>query len=414
MSVRLMSRSVVFIAAMLALTSPAFAVNGTPSWFESRVGTVPGGYYASSPSMAFDHYGTPFVSWSRVFNGAGTNIVHRSQFTGLGLWTTSDVATGSEIGLVTSLAFDRAERPTIAWINNGGVVSASFNGGAPQSFGTNATTTTPSLDISYDLAGNLRGAYARTTPGNFFDISYAGATFNTTDMTTLPGVATVIDAAMIADGRGLRQVAARANLSGGGQGVVLASEPSIPGPWATAPLVTADNIYGVDIAMDPTDGRAALAYTTFNSGTNTSKLFYAKFNGFQLQTTEILSNTNFIYEDLSLAFDLSDGRPAIAYERRNSSSGAQELHFSYLNASSMWQNSLVDAMISMDAPGGRPRRPSLAFDDYGTSWPAIAYIDSDGGLNVAFDPPVPEPQALFMLSLATLVIRRRVTASQAQ
>ena len=412
MSVRFRSRWIVCTLAVHALATSALAVNGTPSWFESRVGTVPGGYFASSPSLAFDHYGTPSVSWSRVFNGSGTNTVHRSQFTGLGLWSTLDVATGTDIGLVTSLAFDRAERPTIAWINNGGAVAASFNGASPQSFGINATTTTPSLDISYDLAGNLRGAYGRTTPGNFFDISHTGATFNTADMTTLPGVTSVIDAALIADGRGLRQVAARAHLSGGGQGVVIASEPSIAGPWATAQLVTADNIFGVDIAMDPTDGRAALAYTTFNSTTSTSKLFYAKFNGFQLQTTEIFSTTAHRYEDVSLAFDLGDGRPAIAYERRVNASSAQELHFAYLNAGAMWQNSLVDAMISMDAPGGRPRRPSLAFDDYGTSWPAIAYIDTDGGLNVAFDPPVPEPQALALLAVVACFIRRRFRTIQ--
>lgn len=399
--------SIIAMASAAFIATPVLAVNGTPSWFESRVGTAAGGYIVSSPSLAFDHYGTPSVAWSQVFNGSGTNTVHRSQLTGLGLWTTQNVATGTDIGLITSLAFDRAERPTVAWINNGGTLAASFNGGTAQSFGVNAATTTPSLDISYDLAGNLRGAYGRTTPGNFFDISYTGGSFSTADMTTIPGIASIIDTSMATDDRGLRQIAARANLTGGGQAIVIASEPSTSGPWASGQLATADFVLGVDVAMDPTDGRTALAYTTFNSATSTSKLFYAKFNGFSIQTTEILSNVNFKYEDVSLAFDQTDGRPAIAYERRVIATSAQELHFTYLNASSMWQDSLVDAMISMDAPGGRLRRPSLAFDDYGTSWPAISYVDSDGGLNVAFDPPVPEPQTILMLGIALIASRRR-------
>lgn len=397
------------IFSISALPEQSLAVSGTPTWFESRVGTAPPGSFVSSPSLAFDHYGTPSVSWSQVTDGSGNNIVRHSQFSGLGLWTSRDVASGIDIGLVTSIAFDRSERPTIAWINNSGNLAASFNGGAAQAFGANAALATPALSISYDLAGNLRGAYARTTPGNFFDISYTGGSFSTLDMTTIPGVSSIIDAAMIADGRGLRQLAARANLSAGGQAIMLASEPSIPGPWASGQLIAADNVFGVDIKMDPTDGHPALAYTTFDNTSQTSRLFYTKFKSFGPQTTEIFSSTSQRFEDVSLSFDLSDGQPAIAYERRTNISGAQELHFAYRTPALSWQTSLVDAMVTLDAPGGRPRRPSLAFDDYGTSWPAIAYIDADGGLNVAFDPPAPEPQAIVLLALAAHFRPRRRT-----
>lgn len=404
--------AILFLITFLisALPGRSLAVSGTPTWFESRVGTAPVGSFVSSPSLAFDHYGTPSVSWSQVADGSGTNIVRHSQFAGLGLWTSRDVASGTDIALVTSLAFDRAERPTIAWINNSGNLAASFNGGAAQAFGANAAMATPALSISYDLAGNLRGAYARTTPGNFFDISHTGGAFSTLDMTTIPGVSSIVDAAIIPDGRGLRQLAARANLSGGGQAIMIASEPSIPGPWASGQLIAADSVFGVDIKMDPTDGRAALVYTTFDNTSQTSKLLYTKFNSFGPQTTEIFSSTSQRFEDVSLSFDLSDGQPAIAYERRVNMSGAQELHFAYRTPALSWQTSLVDAMVALDAPGGRPRRPSLSFDDYGTSWPAIAYIDADGGLNVAFDPPAPEPQTILLLALAASFLpRRRIT-----
>jgi hypothetical protein len=320
------------------------------------------------------------------------------------------VASGINIGLVTSIAFDRAERPTIAWINNEGNLAASFNGGPAQVFGVTAATATPALSISYDLAGNLRGAYAKNTPGNFFDISHTGGSFSTQDMTTISGVSSIIDAAMITDGRGLRQIAARANLPAGGQAIMIASEPSLPAAWASGQLIAADNVYGVDNKMDPSDGHAALVYTTFDNASQASKLFYTKFTGFGSVTTEIFSSTSQRFEDVSLSFDLSDGQPAIAYERRVNMSGAQELHFAYRTPALSWQTSLVDAMVSLDAPGGRPRRPSLSFDDYGTSWPAIAYVDSDGGLNVAFDPPAPEPQAILLLTLAALFLPRRRSA----
>ena len=128
-----------------------------------------------------------------------------------------------------------------------------------------------------------------------------------------------------------------------------------------------------------------------------------------IATTEILSFNTFRYQDVSLEFDRSDGRPAIAFERRVNSTSAQELWYAYLNASSVWQTSLIDSTISLDAPDGNmPRGPSLAFDDYGTSWPAVAYVDSNGALNVAFDPPAPEPSCLAAGTLvAVLSIRRR-------
>ena len=83
--------------------------------------------------------------------------------------------------------------------------------------------------------------------------------------------------------------------------------------------------------------------------------------------------------------------------------------FAYLDGAQQWQTSLVDDSIAPDAPDGMPRAPSLAYDDYGTSWPAIAYADADGSLTVAFDPPVPEPgvMGLAFVGLALIARRRR-------
>lgn len=383
------------------------AVNGTPQWFPSDVGSPASQSYVSTPTLAFDHYGTPSVSWSSVSQINSTNFVYHSRLTGLGLWNTSTLASGVGQGLRTAVTFDRAERPTLGWVNNDGTVMASFDGGAAQNAGTGASFNNPLLSMSHDLAGNFRGFYSQAAAGNFFSLSFSSGTFSSASMTTFSGVTQVYDGAMVTDGRGLRQLATRVELSGGNHAVMVASEvPGGPG-WLAGSLAAANEVKGVDIALDPADGHVALAYTTRDAG-GTSRLFYSKFTGSMMQTTTISTSSSFRFEDVSLAFDLSDGRPAIAYERKNIGTGDEELFFGYRDANSIWQHSLVDGSILMEASGNKPRRPSLAFDDYGTSWPAIAYVDGDGSLNVAFDPPVPEPaMAALCAPLACLIARRR-------
>jgi hypothetical protein len=398
-------RNVAALAAYLALSAPVLAINGTPTWFQSEVGLPLVSSYVSTPTLAFDHYGSAAVSWSSVSQVGGTHSVRYSQFLGFGQWHTRELASSVGAGMRTSLSFDRSERPSVAWVNTNGSVQASFNLGAPQELtATGAHFNNPVVSLSHDLAGTLRGMYARETAGNLFEIGYTTGSFTNANMTTLSGVTSIVDAAMLADDRGLRQVAARVNLTAGDQGLVLASEPFGGGTWPAVTHIVADNVTGVDLAMDPTDGRMAVAYTTRDDTSGISKLYYSKFNGFSMQTTELASSAAFRYEDVSLAFDFSDGLPALAYERKNIGSGAEELMFAYRD-NVMWQlpAAAVDGTISMEAPGNKARGPSLAFDDFGTSWPAIAYADSDGSLNVAFDPPVPEPGTLLMfLAMITM------------
>lgn len=394
------------ILVSLLLGRSALGTGGTPSWSLSLVSGVDPGTYATSPTLAFDHYGTPSVSWSQVWSLSGMNSVRHSQLLGTGLWSHREVASGQGVGLMTSLSFDRAERPTIAWLDEDGSVSAEFNGGGAQQVAiSGAGVVHPVLSLSHDLAGDLRGMYGEATPGGFSDIGYSGGVFSSGPLTTLSGLDAVLGAGLVTDHQGLRHIAARAELGGGGEAVVIASEPPGGGSWPAGQFVIADAIKGVDIAIDPTDGNIALAYTTLDAGTNTSSLYYAKFNGVLFDTTLVASSIFDVFEDASLAFDFSDGRPAIAYEQRLAS--AEHLMFAYLDGAQQWQTSLVDDSIAMDAPDGMPRAPSLAYDDYGTSWPAIAYADADGSLTVAFDPPVPEPGALGLAFVGLAIIARR-------
>jgi len=397
------------LAAFLSSGTSVLGIDGTPTWSLSQVSEAVADYEVSTPVLAFDHYGTASVSWSSVSQMAQSNTAYHSQFLELGLWTHREVASGNDVGLRTALSFDRAERPTIAWLNGSGAISADFNGGAPQEFVTGANTTNPVLSLSHDLAGNLRGMFGGATPGEFFSIDYSGGVFSSEQLATIGGLDAVADAALTTDYRGLRQIVARAELTVG-EAVVIASEPPGGGDWPSAQFATADAVGGVDIAVDPTDGRMALAYTT--SEGETSELHYSKFNGISWETTSLASSpaTSYVFEDVSLAFDRDDGLPAIAYERRGFTPSEEELLFAYLDASEEWQTGLaVDGSISMNSSDGKPRGPSLAFDDYGTSWPAISYVDDDGSLMVAFDPPVPEPGVMGLLcaGIGALVGRRR-------
>lgn len=400
-------RNISVFITLFALGLPsAEAVDGTPVWYDSVVAAPVSLTTVSSPSLAFDHLGMPSLSWSRLSLAGGSNSVMRSERSGLGLWSHRLVASGQGTGIATSLSFDRSERPIVGWMNETSEVFADFNNGQSVNMaGASANATAGALSLSHDLAGNLRGLYAESTAGSLRGISFNGTTFASAPLATLSGVDEIMDAQLTTDHAGLRHVVARADLDGGGQGVIIASEPTFPTSWPSATLVTADQISGVATATNPVTGHVALAYTSHNDGSNTSKLVFAEFDGIALQTTEVLSSTTSEFFDISLAYDLTDGRPAIAFEE--SAGGNDRLSLAYLNGSSQWLTSLIDDSISFDSPSGS-LKPSLAFDDYGTSYPAVAYVDADGALTVAFDPPAtPEPATALLVIVATSCLRRR-------
>lgn len=391
---------------VLALSSRAHATSGTPTWTLSAVSALDANTAASSPDLAFDHYGSASLSWTATSTMGGANFVRHSQFTPLGFWSHREIASGPGVGLRTAITFDRAERPTLAWVNDNGAVFGQFNYGANQSIaGTGANIARPVVALTTDLTGSLRGMFNNAAVGSTSSIGYTNPNFNSSAMMSLAGVSLVLDSQMVVDDRGLRHVASRAALSAGGQGVVLASE-SPGGLWSSTTFTTADFVDGIDIGVDPSDGRLAIAYTTY-TGT-TSRLQYTKFNGGTLATTTIQTSNSNRFEDISLAFDASDTRPAIAYEMRTPST--QELWYTFLNPALSWQSAAVDTSIVMDSPIGLPRAPSLAFDDYGTSWPAIAYVNQgvpNEVLTVAFDPPAPEPATAGLLVVFMLAARPR-------
>ncbi len=394
------------VVIIVSLTRQGHAINGTPVWNFTPVAAPQSGMSITAPALAFDHYGVPAIAWTQTHSFDGTSILTRSRATGLGGWQHLTVDSGVNAAFAASMSFDRAERPTVAWVG-GTTVKTQFNDITLQTVAGNPGNSRYAIQVYHDLTGTLKGVYTGAATGSLFALSGANGNHTSTSIGVIPNAATIKDVAMTTDYAGRRHLIARARMNSNLDAVVVATEPFSGSAWTMNTLTTVDIVGGVSIATDPTDGRIALAYTTYDG--TTSKLFYAKSNGFSLATTEVQTSTSAVFEDIDLKFDLSDGRPAIAFERQVASPFAQQLWFAYMNPSSVWQSGVVDSTIQMNHPTGLNRKPSLAFDDFGTSWPAIAYVDSDGSLQVAVDPPgaAPEPATVAMLALGSMLIRRR-------
>jgi hypothetical protein len=163
-------------------------------------------------------------------------------------------------------------------------------------------------------------------------------------------------------------------------------EPGIG--WVTT-TVNATGSYP-SIAIDPDSGFPAIAF--YNGDLN-----YGSWDGDSWNLTIV--DAPGLVGVPSLAFDPADGNPAIAYT--DSTNGDLKLAW---HDGSTWRVQIVDAV------GDVGDNPSLAFNDYGNGFPAIAYVDGTFGNAVPLyfieDPPapaVPEPASLLLLAWATLI-----------
>jgi len=402
-----MKRLLVLTMLVIGLaTNSARAIDGTPVWFPSVVATAQPLKNISSPTLAFDHYGGAAVSWSRIESFGQTNTVHFSEQSPLGLWNHRNVATGSGNGTSTSLSFDRAENPTVGWLDNDGDIRVDINrGSTTQLISNNALGEDGAMVLMHDLAGQLQGAYADVSGQSVYGINAAAPTITSHHLFDLANIDTIRDLDMTVDHTGRRHAIATARLPDQSEAVFIASEPSFGGAWATALLDSGDQIGGASIAVNPQDGSLAIAYSKVDGG-GLASLVYQDFSGPSPVTTNILSAADREFGDIDLEFDPSDGRPSIALEE-SISGGNDQLLFAYNTGGTSWATSLVDDSILLDTPDGE-LRPSLAYDDFGSTYPAIAFVDDDGALIVSFDPPIPEPATVLLMMIATgMVVHRR-------
>ncbi len=396
------------VIAMLAIgfiTSSVRAIDGTPVWFPSVVTNALPMRTISTPTLAFDHYGGAAVSWSRIDSLSQNNTVHYSEQSPLGLWSHRTVSTGSAIGTATSVSFDRAERPSVGWLSLSGNFNIDINHGATtQLISSNAMGDEGLLVFNHDLAGQLQGAYAGANERSVYGINTSTQTITSNLLFDLANVDKIQDLDITIDHAGRRHAIVTARLLDFSEAVFVASEPSFGGAWATAMLDSGDAFGGASIAVNPQDGSLAVAYSKVDDN-GLASLVYQDFSGPAPVMTDILSGNDREFGDIDLEFDPGDGRPSIALEE-SISGGNDQLLFAYNTGGTSWATSLVDDSIMIDTSNGEAR-PSLAYDDFGSTYPAIAYIDDDGALIVSFDPPIPEPATAMMLVMAAGISMRR-------
>ncbi len=128
------------------------------------------------------------------------------------------------------------------------------------------------------------------------------------------------------------------------------------------------------LAIVPGTGFPAMAYTD----TADNNLVYGEWDGDQWVFTNVDTAPSTGWYP-SLAFDPADGNPAIAYQDQ----GNGNLMLAW-NDGVQWNLQVVVAGAA-ELPTGYT--PSLAFNEFGNGFPAIAYFGLDSGLYYIEDPP---------------------------
>jgi hypothetical protein len=407
-----------FLASLCVLTGPccgaSFALSSAPVWKPSvnlLFGAASYDNQQGDRFLAFDHYGVPSVV-SATDQGA---VNFSRQLDGIN-WLNRSLS--SVNAKHASIAFDRHELPAIAFGDDEGLKYTYFSP-ATLDFETNliddASVTGRSWSagtgIAFDIYGRPAVAAAIGT-GTSTDLYYVSDSNQDGVLSAADGVEFVSPAPehfpSLAFDRQNRPIVANRYLGGPTSGdldiwmkdpflgwqlrIISNAEPGSP-----------DAVTG-SMAIDPTDGLPAAAWT--NRTVTSSQLWYGKWNPLEnaWDTTLVASNPTNQLGSESLAFDPADGRPAISY-----GDNAGKVNFAWFNGAN-WVTQVADTTGTSFAP-----RTSLAFNEYGHGFPAIAYItnsgDGTGNLEFVVDPPstVPEPAAIVLVlaSMCSLAPARR-------
>jgi hypothetical protein len=369
--------------------APAAAITGTPSWKpRETVAEFPAyeSYNGSDRALSYDHHGNPGTVY---LDGTTSALSYARRVPGVG-WVTAEVD-ASSFAAGPSLAYDRYERPTIAYTNSSGVRFARFDGASWQlqtavasggSFPSLANDILGRPAIAYTNSGDFSLKYIRDTDGDF---SFTDETPITANSQSFAGGIP----SLVFDPLNRPMVAAWDVMTDELKFSV--EEPGIG--WVTAVIDTVASPPGFapSLAIDPDTGYPAIAY-----GGGTTGLRFAAWNGDAWDLTTIDSTLD--YGSLvSLAFDPADGHPAISYASLESLA----LRIAWHNGST-WQTQTVDGTNGFN-------QSSLAFNDFGNGFPSIVYVNPFGTYFIE-DPPlaVPEPAtAVLMLAGLAAVYRRR-------
>ena len=383
-----MSRKQVLIEFTAALVVLSFSRVGwtigttQPNWkpFETVTDTLASqiNHAGSDRTLAYDHHGNPGIAF---YDDVNEVLRYARRVPGVG-WVHSEVDGTGDVGKYPSLAYDRYERPAISYFDetNDNLKYAHFNGTAWQveTMADSADRVGQYTSLEFDLLGRPAVAYRDITNTSLKYISDTDGDLSLADETPITIVNDFNEglyASLVFDPLNRPMITHHASSPDFDlRFSVLESGLG----WVTTTVdSTGDTGRHPSIAIDPDSGYPAIAYQLNGA----DDLRYAAWDGDSWDLTTVDSSGD-VGSSPSLAFDPADGNPAIAYLR-----------------STNW-----DLKLS----------PSLAFNDFGTGFPSIAYFNSQGSgsghLYFIEDPPaLPEPGSLTLLSIgvAAALIRRR-------
>ncbi len=385
--------------SVLALAAgPVGALGPTPPSWKPREEITddaePNEHHGADRILAYDHHGKPGVAY---IDGDGETVKFARRLPVLG-WQTTTIVDSYLYARHPSLAFDRYERPAVsAYTNVGGLekgVTCTRFDGAAWSRGVLDTGATKYsyTSIAFDLYGRAAIAYEETA-GPASRLTYCMDTDNDGDWAD----ETPETVSWSEPGRYATLAFDPANVP------IIAHEGAAPDEiclsvgnpevgWATQTVLTAAR--RPSLAINPVTGYPAIACTDNDLKT----LIYTEYNGAAWNTVYSGSPYANQFGDVSLAFDPADGHPAIAYYEDESGGSPLDdeggmLRLAWFDGDS-WQTQTVDYV------GDVGQRPSIAFNEYGTGWPGIAYFDSTDALYYIEDPPMglPEPATLALVA----------------
>jgi hypothetical protein len=396
-------RTVVAAGAIGFAVVPVAGIDTTPTWETPEpVANVPNYFldideYEGQPRyLAFDHHGLPGIAFADQANVLVGVISYARRAPGLGWFADPVAQAGFQADFVTQpcLAYDFSETPSISVMsipNDTGIPTAYF--GRPDE---DDSWTMQELDIfelggdpkwlasslAYDVLGRAHVLFVRRS---FFGdpkiafVADANANGDLTDDQLFfvfdldPGPNEVESLSLAVDqlARPMCAIGLVDNSSPNPKQLYFGIKDIGQG-WGTVQLDL--DARHPSLAIDPDTGYPAIAY---HDSAN-QNLVYTEWDGDQWMATNI-DTTGSTGWWPSLAFDPADGNPAIAYQSQTEG----DLMFAWHDGV-QW-NTQVAVNGTVEVPTGYT--PSLAFNDFGTGFPAIAYFGIDSNLYFVEDPP---------------------------